>query len=90
MSNRDVIKAFAKRQPARTGLRNIVADGGYRVYKGRTLESDGRELVNYSTVIARWDGDKVWLNKNKYSVTTSKIQGTLAFELHQAGIETYN
>lgn len=87
MKNVDVIKAFANKKPARTGLRNVY--DGYGGYKGRTLESTGSELINYQTPIARWENGRVWLNDKKYSVTTSKIQGQLGFQLHQAGIETY-
>ena len=51
------------------------------------------KLVNYSTVICIIDREnrKAKVNKTKYSVTTSKIQGELRFALHQEGyaIEEY-
>lgn len=45
------------------------------------------KLVNYSTTICIIDRDKktALVNVRKYSVTTSKIQTRLKFELHQAG-----
>lgn len=47
MNNLEVIKKFLKGQEAKTALRQI-----YGGYKGRTLFTDGEELVNYQTVIA--------------------------------------
>lgn len=48
----------------------------------------GGELVNYKTVIAKWDGDRVLLDERKYSRTTSKIQTQLRNALLRAGIPT--
>lgn len=48
----------------------------------------GGELVNYRTVIAKWDGDTVLVDSRKYSRTTSKIQTQLKNALMQAGIKT--
>ena len=75
MSNNEVIKAFLKGQKAHTNLRHI--QKGYYTYKGCTLTSDGNTLINYSTVIAYKQDNKLFINKGKYSVTTSKIQGQL-------------
>ena len=50
MTNFEVIKEFLKGNKGQTGLREI--NGGYYTYKGRTLYTDGNELINYSTVIA--------------------------------------
>lgn len=43
-------------------------------------EDNGWSLVNYSTPIAYRENEgskRVWINKTKYSVTTSKIQNQL-------------
>ena len=75
MNNQDVLQAFLQGEKAQTNLRNI--QNGYYMYKGRTLTTDGITLINYSTIIAFKENGKLYLNKNKYSVTTSKIQSKL-------------
>lgn len=76
MTNLDVIDNFINRKEGKTPLRNIV--NGYYVYKGRTLVSDGKALYNYSTLMAyHSDNGKLYINKDKYSVTTSKIQSQI-------------
>lgn len=46
------------------------------------------ELVNYSTVIARWTEDKkLEVNLRKYSRTTSKIQTQLLNAINRHGLE---
>lgn len=75
MNNEKVILAFLEGKSAKTGLRDIM-DGVY-VYKGRTLTTDGVELINYSTKIAYKKDGKVYLNISKYSQTTSKIQSKI-------------
>lgn len=77
MTNENVINAFLQKKKAQTAKRQIL--NGYYTYEGRTLTSDGETLINYSTVIAKHIGDKLYLNKNKYSRTTSKIQGQLHY-----------
>lgn len=73
MINLDVIKNFINHNEGKTPLRNI-NDGCYG-YKGRTLASDGKSLYNYNTLIAyHSDNGKLYINKDKYSKTTSKIQ----------------
>ena len=73
MINSDVIKNFINHKEGKTPLRNIIDE--YRVYKGRTLASDGKSLYNYNTLIAyHSDNGKLYINKEKYSRTTSKIQ----------------
>ena len=73
MTNLDVIKNFINREEGKTPLRNIIDE--YRVYKGRTLASDGKSLYNYNTLIAyHSDNGKLYINREKYSATTSKIQ----------------
>ena len=75
MKNEKVIEKFLEREQAKTGLRTIF-DGVYE-YSGRTLQTDGNKLINYSTIIAYFEEDKLYLNTRKYSVTTSKIQNKL-------------
>jgi hypothetical protein len=75
MKNEKVIEKFLERESAKTGLRTIV--NGYYEYQGRTLQTDGNKLINYSTIIAYFENDTLYLNTKKYSVTTSKIQNTI-------------
>ena len=75
MKNENILIAFLQGEKAQTNLRNI--QNGYYTYKGRTLTTDGSQLINYSTVIAYKEDGKLFLNKGKYSVTTSKIQSQL-------------
>lgn len=73
MSNSDVIEKFINHKEGKTPLRNII--NGYYTYKGRTLISDGRTLYNYDTLMAYHSDDgKLYINREKYSRTTSKIQ----------------
>ena len=80
MSNEKVIRAFFRKEVAKTPLRDVL-DGIY-VYKGRTLEvkivhsGDGDivDLINYKTRIASIVSGRLYLNTKKYSRTTSKIQ----------------
>lgn len=75
MKNEKVIEKFLERESAKTGLRTIL--NGYYEYQGRTLQTDGNKLINYSTIIAYFEEDKLYLNTRKYSVTTTKIQNTI-------------
>ena len=76
MTNLDVIENFINRKEGKTPLRNI--NDEYRDYRGRTLASDGKSLYNYNTLIAyHSDNGKLYINKEKYSKTTSKIQGQI-------------
>lgn len=79
MINSDVIKNFINHKEGKTPLRNIIDD--YRTYKGRTLASDGKSLYNYNTLIAyHSDNGKLYINRDKYSSTTSKIQYQIRHE----------
>ena len=79
MTNLDVIKNFINHKEGKTPLRNIIDE--YRFYKGRTLASDGKSLYNYNTLIAyHSDNGKLYINDDKYSVTTSKIQHQIRCE----------
>lgn len=69
MSNEMVIRNFLKHQEGHTPKRHTY-DGQYT----STLWTRGDELINYQTVIAKWDVNYVKLNTKKYSSTTSKIQ----------------
>lgn len=71
MTNRDVMKAFANREKART--RNLHA-------------TNEQTLVNYTTPIAWWENGTCYVTTKKYSATTSKIQTQLKDELAQKNI----
>lgn len=76
MTNQEVITRFLNREEGRTNKRQIL--NGYYYFEGRTLQTDGTDLINYSTKIAYFDNDNILhLNKSKYSATTSKIQNQL-------------
>lgn len=76
MKNIEVIKKFIARKVAKSSNNN--------------LRTNGDRIVNYSTGLAEWtqDGKKVIVNTTKYSVTTSKIQTYIRYELRVAGIDT--
>ena len=75
MTNQEVLKSFLQGYKAKTPTRDI--QNGYYSYKGNTLTTDGTTLINYQETIAYKEGNKLYLNKGKYSVTTSKIQSQL-------------
>ena len=85
MSNETVIKAFLSGRQAKTPLRNI--RNGYYSYKGRTLYTDENNLINYKTTIATLKGNKLYLNINKYSNTTSHIQSKIRRLAESMGLE---
>lgn len=79
MTNSDVIQKFINHERGETPLRNII--NGYHTYKGRTLASDGKSLYNYDTLMAYHSDDgKLYINKEKYSRTTSKIQSQIRYK----------
>lgn len=82
MRNEEVIKRFLKHQEGHTPKR-YTYDGLYT----STLWTRENELVNYQTVIARWDSNKIILNTKKYSSTTSKIQHMIERVCEEYGIE---
>lgn len=48
----------------------------------RNLRTDGNKLINYYTTIAqRNENGEIIVNSTKYSVSTSKIQSYLRYEL---------
>ena len=76
MTNQEVITRFLNRERGATNKRQIL--NGYYYFEGRTLQTDGTDLINYTTKIAYFDNDNILhLNKTKYSATTSKIQNQL-------------
>ena len=76
MTNLQVINKFLNRERGQTNKRQIL--NGIFYYEGRTLQTDGTDLINYATKIAYFDNDNILhLNKSKYSATTSKIQNQL-------------
>ena len=76
MTNLQVITRFLNRERGATNKRQIL--NGYYYYEGRTLQTDGTDLINYATKIAYFDNENILhLNKTKYSATTSKIQNQL-------------
>ena len=82
MNNLEVIRNFLQKRHAKTNLRDI--QNGYYTYKGRTLQTKEEEkgfcLYNYNTVIAFILDNTLYLNTEKDSATTSKIQGQLRFQ----------
>ena len=85
MSNEKVIKEFLNGNQARTQKREIL--NGCYTYEGRTLWTKENVLVNYKTNIARLEGEKLYLNIKKYSVTTSRIQSKIKYLASQKGLE---
>ena len=82
MTNQEVITRFLNRERGQTNKRQIL--NGIFYYEGRTLQTDGTDLINYSTIIAYFDNDNILhLNKSKYSATTSKIQ----YQLERLALE---
>ena len=77
MNNKQVIKKFLEGKEGKTQKRQVLSKSGIFYYEGRTLATDGKELINYQTVIGYKKGNKLYINNNKYSVTTSKIQHLL-------------
>lgn len=77
MRNEEVIEKFLNKEKAQTPRRIIT--GAVYCYEGRTLVSTGIELINYNTIIAKHKNGNLYINKQKYSSTTSKIQSKLAY-----------
>ena len=76
MTNQEVITRFLNRERGQTNKRQIL--NGVFYYEGRTLQTDGTDLINYKTKIAYFDNDNILhLNRTKYSATTSKIQNQI-------------
>lgn len=75
MRNVDVIEKFLNRE-AKGKVTNL------------RIESQGRKLVNYNTVLAQWNEDgSLTVNNTKYSSSTSRIQTQIKHLVNQKGIE---
>lgn len=61
MTNQTVVQQFIKGQPG----------------KCLSMQTDGRKLFSYNTIIAQREGNIWVVNTTKYSRTTSKHQGLL-------------
>ena len=72
MTNIEVIKRFLNKEAGHTPLRTTLNG-----YEEMTLKSNGLELINYSTRIAYYQDNALYINIKKYSRTTSKIQSQL-------------
>ena len=70
MKNIDVIHAFLDNRKAKTA----------------NLFSDGYQLINYRTTIGYWFHGRLFINMQKYSPTTSRIQNVLYKEAKESGI----
>lgn len=94
MNNEEVIKRFLEFKDAKTKKRYIT--NGYYQYEGCTLSTnrvntDTLQLINYSTPIAMIKNNVLFINKDKYSRTTSTIQHQLKYladQLNMAYKET--
>lgn len=84
MTNRQVIENFINKRAGHTPKRTI---NSLYMYEGMTLRSNGLELINYQTRIAYHQDNKLYLNINKYSVTTSKIQSLIKKIASDEGLE---
>ena len=51
------------------------------------MNTDGTTLINYSTRLAYWDNDTLYLNTEKYSSTTSHLQSKLKRLAGERGIK---
>ncbi len=82
MNNLQVIKMFLLGEKGATAKRQILQ--GYYYTEGRTLQTDGDKLINYSTTIAKRNGEnEIEIDANYYSNTTSKIQTNIIREINK-------
>lgn len=86
MRNEEVIRNFLKHQEGHTPKR-YTYDGLYTSTLWTRYKGDTLILINYRTVIAKWDSNKIILNTKKYSSTTSKIQHMIERVCEEYGIE---
>ena len=86
MKNETVIRNFLNNREGHTPKRHTY-DGDYVSTLWTTYEGDTLVLMNYRTVIAKWDSNKIILNTKKYSSTTSKIQHMIERVCEEYGIE---
>ena len=87
MTRTDVIKKFLNKEKATSGARDIWTGGHVA-----SISSNGMTLYSYWTPIATWADDgaggheKVIMDAQKYSSTTSRQQSELRFQAKQAGV----
>ena len=90
MTNEKVIRSFLNNREGHTPKRRTY-DGDYVSTLWTTYDGDTLVLMNYRTVIAKWDerwhNNKIKLNIKKYSSTTSKIQNMIEKVCEEYGIE---
>ena len=90
MTNEKVIRDFLNNRMGHTPKRHT-SNGDYISTLWTTYEGDTLVLMNYHTVIAKWDenwhNNKIKLNTKKYSTTTSKIQKRIERVCEEYGIE---
>lgn len=72
MTNYEFIKEFLTKEKTKGVYCHLA------IYNG--------ELINYSTTIAKWDGQKLYINTRKYSRSTTKIQNDLICIANRLGI----
>lgn len=82
MTNEKVIRKFLEHQEGHTPKR-YTYDGD----NVSTLWTRENELINYRTVIAKWEDGHVKLNVKRYSQTTSKIQHMIERICEEKNIE---
>lgn len=85
VQNEKVISAFLRREKATSGERDI--PDGYYMRRGASISTDGTTLYSYWTPLARWDGDRVLVNRKKYSNTTTRQQQDLALMLDRLKVK---
>lgn len=82
MGNLEVIKRFLLGEKGATAKRKILQ--GYYYTDGRTLQTDGQQLINYNTVIAKRNGkNEIEIDADYYSNTTSKVQTSIIKEINK-------
>lgn len=83
MSNKEVIKAYFNGRKAHSPNQHYVG-----VYNLRTSDEHGLwTLMNYETALVVKLDDKYYVNTQKYSPTTSKIQHYIMDYLHEQLID---
>lgn len=82
MSNENVIRKFLEHEQAHTPMRTTVTG-----IKTPTLWTWENTLINYQTIIAKWEDGHVKLNVKRYSQTTSKIQHMIERICEEKNIE---
>lgn len=81
-SNRQVIEMFVNDSFPKDKMPNW-GSANLKINK----EPNGWSLINYYTpIMFRSNDGQVYMNNNKYSVTTSKLQGLMGYLASQAGI----